>query len=191
MNRADVTDALPEQRLVALMTAYQGGDLRAFEALYAALANDVRRRFARAGNNGRIVDDLVQETFLEVHRARRTYAPPLPVRPWIFGIARNVAARSRRAARHAQLQRAFDEAVPAPQADVPRRRAEALDLERALATLPAGTREPWLLHHLFGFSFRAIAERLGISVVAAKLRSSRATRALRIGLGAGPGSCDD
>lgn len=176
---------------MALMTAYQAGDLHAFEALYAALAGDLRRRLARAGGHGRSADDLVQETFLEVHRARRTYTPPLPVRPWIHGIARNVAARTRRASRHAHLERAFDEVVPAPQSHAPRGRAEALDLERALATLPAGTREPWLLHHLFGFSFRAIAERLGISVVAAKLRSSRATRALRIGLGAGPGSGDD
>jgi DNA-directed RNA polymerase specialized sigma24 family protein len=60
--------------------------------------------------------------------------------------------------------------------------AEALDIENALTALPASTREPWLLHHVFGFSFDSIAARLGITVIAAKLRSSRATRALRLAL---------
>jgi DNA-directed RNA polymerase specialized sigma24 family protein len=56
--------------------------------------------------------------------------------------------------------------------------------------LPASTRIPWLLHHLFGFSFQSIAARLGVTVMAAKLRSSRAKRALRLALRAQP-SCDD
>ena len=58
----------------------------------------------------------------------------------------------------------------------------SLDLEDAISRLPNSTRDPWLLHHLFGFSFRSIAERLGITVMAAKLRSSRASRALRTAL---------
>src|SRR4030095_15019476 len=81
------------------MIAYQSGELSAFEQLYAMLAEEVRRYFSRAHGNRSVVPDLVQETFLEMHRARRTYAPPLPVRPWVFGIARNVSARSFRAAR--------------------------------------------------------------------------------------------
>jgi DNA-directed RNA polymerase specialized sigma24 family protein len=60
--------------------------------------------------------------------------------------------------------------------------SDTLDIENALTALPASTREPWLLHHVFGFSFDSIAARLGITVMAAKLRSSRATRALRLAL---------
>jgi DNA-directed RNA polymerase specialized sigma24 family protein len=60
--------------------------------------------------------------------------------------------------------------------------ADSLDIESVLTGLPASTREPWLLHHVLGFSFGSIAERLGITVMAAKLRSSRATRALRLAL---------
>jgi DNA-directed RNA polymerase specialized sigma24 family protein len=54
-----------------------------------------------------------------------------------------------------------------------------VDVDKALERLPSGVREAWVLHHLRGLSFRSIAAQLGITVVAAKLRSSRATRALR------------
>jgi RNA polymerase sigma-70 factor (ECF subfamily) len=164
-----------EGQLMELMIAYQAGDLGAFERLYAILAGEVIRYFSRLNRARSVVNDLVQDLFLEVHRSRRTYTAPLPVRPWIFGIARNVSARNRRALRLEPESNDFDPAVSPSDAD-------ALDIQSALTALPASTREPWLLHHLFGFSFDSIAARLGITVMAAKLRSSRATRALRLAL---------
>lgn len=174
-----------ERRLAELMSAYQQGDLAAFEQLYALLVDGVRRYIAKVHRDQGVVHDLVQDTFLELHRSRRTYTPPLPVRPWVFGIARNVAARSRRSAQlrpEALPPSVLDAAlaIAAPAGGVPS--AEALDMEKALRRLPVGTRDPWLLHHVLGHSFDAIAARLGITVVAAKLRSSRATRALRLAL---------
>lgn len=185
MSGASLPEDAQERRLAELMIAYQKGDLAAFEELYALLVGDVRRYFAKAHSDRGLVHDLVQDMFLEMHRSRRTYTPPLPVRPWVFGIARNVMARSRRAVRvHPQGAPLFDgEGEPiigAPTYDAPN--AEALDMENALATLPTSTRDPWLLHHAFGCSFDSIASRLGITVMAAKLRSSRATRALRLAL---------
>lgn len=185
MSGSSLPEDAQEHRLAQLMIAYQKGDLAAFEQLYALLVDDVRRYFSKAQHDRGLAHDLVQDMFLEVHRSRRTYTPPLPVRPWMFGIARNVLARSRRAA-HVRPQGSplFDvEGEPvaaAPTCDTPS--AEALDMENALATLPVSTRDPWLLHHLFGFSFDSIASRLGITVMAAKLRSSRATKALRLAL---------
>jgi RNA polymerase sigma-70 factor, ECF subfamily len=172
-----------EDRLADLMVAYQGGDPAAFERLYELLVADVRRYFARVHRDRGSVHDLVQDTFLEMHRSRRTYNAPLPVRPWVLGIARNVSARSLRAAHvRPQAQSTLDAEVElriaAPSSDLP----AALDIENAVATLPPSTREPWLLHHVFGFSFDSIATRLGITSMAAKLRSSRATRALRVAL---------
>lgn len=169
-----------DDQLVELMIAYQAGDVAAFERLYLLLADEARRFFARVHREPVGAHDLVQELFLEIHRSRRSYAPPLPVRPWVFGIARNVSARGRRAFRSTRSLDAetAPELVPAAAASP----ADSVDIENALTTLPASTREPWLLHHLFGFSFDSIAARLGITVVAAKLRSSRATRALRLAL---------
>jgi len=167
------------------MTAYQNADLKAFEELYASLADDVRRYVTRTERDRVSIHDLVQETFLEIHRSRRTYLPPLPVRPWIFGIARNVAARSRRAAYLRPRESAafgLDGDLPVAPPASGMQSVDALDIDKALAGLPAATREPWLLHHVFGFSFESIAARLGITAMAAKLRSSRATKALRVAL---------
>ena len=182
------TQQVEEGRLTELMIAYQAGDLGAFEQLYAILAGEAARYFSRAYRDRSVIHDLVQDLFLEIHRSRRTYTPPLPVRPWIFGIARHVSARNRRAARlrpgwsasirdRESLEHEADNCPTVVPAD-----AEALDIENALTALPSRTREPWLLHHVFGFSFDSIAAYLGITVMAAKLRSSRATRALRLAL---------
>jgi RNA polymerase sigma-70 factor (ECF subfamily) len=176
-----LTDQELELRLVQLMVDYQSGDLGAFEQLYAALAGQLRYYFRNAEYDRSVAEDLVQDTFLEMHRSRRTYTPPLPVRPWVFGVARNVLARRRRSA-HAYQQHnqtlGDDDLVPATQvSEVPV--SDVIDIEHALAGLPPSTREPWLLHHIFGLSFESIATRLGITAMAAKLRSSRATRALR------------
>jgi RNA polymerase sigma-70 factor (ECF subfamily) len=176
-----------EARLIDLMAAYQNADFSAFEQLYAALVGDVRGYFARTHRDHGSVHDLVQETFLEMHRSRRTYTPPLPVRPWVFGIARHVAARGRRAAVLRPQEAALfdvdgDLPVTDPASGMPS--AEAMDMEKAVAGLPDAVREPWLLHHVFGCSFESIAARLGITIMAAKLRSSRATKALRVALSA-------
>jgi RNA polymerase sigma factor (sigma-70 family) len=187
MSGASANEPADEARLISLMSAYQNADFNAFEQLYAALAGDVRAYFARTQRERASIHDLVQETFLEMHRSRRTYTPPLPVRPWVFGIARHVAARGRRAAvLRPQEAVSFDVdgdlPVPDPASGMPW--AEAIDIEKALARLPDAMREPWLLHHVFGCSFKSIAARLGITIVAAKLRSSRATKALRLALSA-------
>jgi RNA polymerase sigma-70 factor (ECF subfamily) len=184
MTGPSLTEQAEECRLTQLMIAYQAGDPSAFKQLYAILADEAHRYFARTHRDRSVIHDLVQDLVLEIHRSRRTYTPPLPVRPWIFGIARNVSARSRRASRlepnESHRQNADGELAIVPAAGVPP--AEALDIENALTALPMSTREPWLLHHVFGFSFDSIAARLGITVMAAKLRSSRATRALRLAL---------
>ena len=44
-------------------------------------------------------DDLLQETFLRIHQSRAAYNPAYAVKPWVFGLARNVFLMNRRAAR--------------------------------------------------------------------------------------------
>jgi RNA polymerase sigma-70 factor (ECF subfamily) len=172
--------------LVPLLVAYQAGELAAFERLYAALAGELQRYFLANsvhanGAAGAAAQDLVQDTFLEIHRSRHTYLPPLPVRPWAFGIARHVLGRHRRAAWRRARHEDHAAAVPAPAPAI-----EPRDLADALARLPASRREAWVLHHVHGLSFQQIAERFRIGVGAAKLRSSRAMRALRAALGVDP-----
>jgi RNA polymerase sigma-70 factor (ECF subfamily) len=189
MSEPGVEPHKDDEELVRLLVAYQAGELTAFEHLYATLADELRRFFvANLKEPGSAAQDLVQDTFLEIHRSRHTYLPPLPVRPWVFGIARNVLGRHRRTAwrrsrhedRTARPDAERTAAAPAPPS------FESRDLAAALARLPAGRREVWVLHHVHGLSFQQIAERFRIGVGAAKLRSSRAMRALRAALGAEP-----
>jgi RNA polymerase sigma-70 factor, ECF subfamily len=175
--------------LPGLMAAYQAGRIEAFDALYAALAGELRAHLIGLCRDAAQAGDLLQETFLQIHRARASYRPGLPVRPWVRAIATRVYLMDRRAA----LRRDRHEADAGARASEPvtpaadRVAGERDGLVRALAGVPADTRAAFLLHHLFGFTFAEVAARLGIQAGAAKVRSSRARLRLRTLLGGGAG----
>jgi RNA polymerase sigma-70 factor, ECF subfamily len=189
MNEA--SESGDERELRRLMVAYQAGGRAAFERLYEILQGELQRFFVAAIRDRDLAADLTQESFLEIHRSRRLYLPPLPVRPWVFGVARNVLRRHRRTigrrSRHegagGDLHRGGDGAAPRSTPDY----APRFDLDRALDTLPAGRRAAWWLHHAQGLSFEQVGRRLRIGAGAAKLRSSRAMKTLRAVLGVGGG----
>jgi RNA polymerase sigma-70 factor (ECF subfamily) len=168
-----------EAEFIALMVRYQAGDLDAFEELYRRLMPRLKAVIVRYRPAGDSIDDLVQDTFLQIHRARHTYDARYPVTPWAAAIARHVTLMARRAAsRRPQATDPLSEAMRpvAPAAD---RLADRATLGAALAGLPASRRQPLVWHHVLGLSFREVAQRLGIGTDAAKLRSSRAMAALR------------
>jgi RNA polymerase sigma-70 factor, ECF subfamily len=180
--------ALDEAELMTLMAAYQHGSLAAFEGLYAALAAPVRAHMLAAVGRDATAADLVQECFLEVHRARQSHRPGAPVRPWLFGIARHVLMRHYvRERRRAGKERRW----AAPAASTQTAHSEAIagvqlqQLEHALQALSPPSRTVWLMHHVEGRAFEDIARHLGIAAAAARLRASRASRALRRALGVG------
>ena len=53
-----------------MMIRYQGGSLEAFQEIYAQLAAAVRRYLIHLAGGSGIADDLLQETFLQMHRSR-------------------------------------------------------------------------------------------------------------------------
>jgi RNA polymerase sigma-70 factor (ECF subfamily) len=183
-------DRVEDDRLVDLMIAYQRGELAAFEELFLLLHVNIRNYLASIGRDPQGAEDLAQETFLQVHRSRHTYAPPRPVRPWVFGIARNVYLMDRRArgrkARHEGLAKEDLPEVPVhgTAEDLP----VTDELLRGLESLPENRREAVILHHVHGFSFAEIGAMLGISARAARLRSFRGIQGLRDILGAGEAS---
>jgi RNA polymerase sigma-70 factor, ECF subfamily len=164
-------------RLRELMAAYQGGAIEAFDALYATLAPALLSYLTAIARDGSRAQDLLQETFLQIHRSRRAYRASLPVRPWVFAIARHVWLMDVRArGRRPSSDRAIPE-LPVP-AEV-EALADRDRLRRALDTLLPDRREALLLHHVWGFSFAEIGQLLGIRADAARLRSSRAMADLR------------
>ena len=163
------------------MVAYQAGDLDAFDRFYTALEPELRGFLRARCHDPQRVDDLLQETFLQLHRSRRGYLPGLPVRPWIYAIAKRVFLMHVRKVRRRESRETTElSTVPEPEAPLESDRlADRSELLSALRHVPPDSRRVFLLHHWRGLSFREIAARLGIAPGAAKLRSSRVGSRLR------------
>jgi RNA polymerase sigma-70 factor (ECF subfamily) len=170
----------PDDLLRELMAGYQDGSLEAFDRLYAALQHELHRFFSVRCRDAQRVEDLVQEAFLQLHRSRRSYLRSLPVRPWVYAIARRVFLMYLRTAQRREFPEATSLAdVAEPHAGASDGFIARLELADALGNVPVDGRRAFLLHHWRGLSFREIAIRLRIQPGAAKLRSSRAASRLR------------
>ena len=171
---------LNDQQLNDLMVAYQAGDSSAFDALYRALRPRLQGYLLLLTRNRSRTDDLLQETFLQIHRSRRTYLPGRPVAPWAFAIARHVRQADARKRGRMPVEAAFDDAppeIPVP-SEVDGLAARDV-LQRALGQLPPEQVEAVVLHEIWGFTFEEIGAMLGVNGVTAKLRAFRGLRRLR------------
>ena len=171
-----------ERELCALMEGYLDGQLEAFDGLYAALSGRLRGYLLSQCRDRALADDLLQDTFLQLHRSRRTYEPGRPVTPWVFAIARHVFLMKRRSTgRRLRFEErlASDAASGDVVRDDLRTLAEQDEVRRALRRVPADQREALLLHHVQGWSFAEIAARLGIRVNAAKTRAFRGMKKMK------------
>ena len=172
-----------DQKLRALMIRYQGGSLEAFQEFYAQVAPGVRRYLLHLAAGSEIADDLLQETFLQMHRSRAAYNPNYAVKPWVFGLARNVFLMNRRAARQwAKLHESREDLPEFPVLPEVDRLGSQDEVRRGLAYLSPDQVEALLLHHEWGFSFEEIAGMLGITSAAARARASRGMADLRVAL---------
>lgn len=172
----------------ALMERYrERGDEAAFAVLFGRYATRLHAFFSRFGDRGAAdAGDLVQKTFLHVHRARKDYQPGRLVRPWLYTIALNVRReegrrrlRSREVAVDLQAPGAIREPSVAPSASSASDRL----VQRALMQLSEIQREVIVLHWFDGLSFPEIAEMVGASLSAVKVRAHRAYGELRQILG--------
>jgi RNA polymerase sigma-70 factor (ECF subfamily) len=168
-----------EQRLIELMVGYQKGSMDDFAGLYDALKRPLLRYLWSFVRNSTLAEDLLQETFLQVHRARQTYTPPRPVRPWIYAITRHVALMHLRSARRRKELLADDELPEMPVPPDMEQLADRATVRRLLAELPRSGQEVLILHHLLGMSFQEVGQILGVATGTAKVRAHRALKALR------------
>jgi RNA polymerase sigma-70 factor (ECF subfamily) len=175
-------------RLRELMQEYQTGRFAAVDEIYASVAPALRRYLLSHLHDAAKTDDLVQETFLQIHRARHTYDAAFPLMPWAMAIARHVWLMDRRTiSRRPRATGDLTElelAVRAEAASLP----ERTDMRRALGKVAPSRRAAVIQHHVLGWSFKEIAARAGIAETAAKLRSSRGMAQLRALL-KGPQTC--
>ena len=165
-----------------LMSAYVAGDARAFESLFARLAPRVHGFFLRSFRNEAIADDLLQQTFMKLHRARARYRPELKLAPWVFAIAARVRIDELRRrlrlpedAGEDAIARADEQIRPDPPPGSDLRDA----VRAALDGLPESQRTVIHLHRYEGMTFAEIARVLDTTEGAVKLRAFRGYEKLR------------
>ncbi len=168
-----------------LMQRYaRKNDRAAFQRLFERYGGRLLGYFRRSVGDV-TANDMVQTTFMHVHRARKDFDVNRSFRPWLFAIASNVRREHwRRKARkpEAPLEPGYEGSV-GPDATTATDRL----VRRAIAQLPENQREVVLLRWYGGLTFPEIADTLGIKTNAAKVRSHRANKALRTILGGGDG----
>ncbi len=163
-----------------LMQRYANdGDRAAFEELFRRYVGPLKAMFSRTGGSEVDALDLVQQTFLQLHNARRDYKTGLPVRPWLYAIALNVgrgaARRSRRRREDGVDDDRLDAVGVAPSTSTPTDRA----VHRALERLPHDQREVIVLHWFDGLEFSEISRVVDASLSAVKVRAHRGYNRLR------------
>jgi len=167
-----------------LMLAFQAGDRRAFETLFARYTPRVLTFLTRMVRDRARAEELTQDVFVRIYNAADRYEARARFSTYVFGIAHNLAlnelARAHRKHEQSQGDLADLGAIdPAPgvedQLDASRMRVR---LERALATLPERQRAAVLLRSEQGLDYEEIAGSLGTTVSSVKSLLHRAREAL-------------
>jgi RNA polymerase sigma-70 factor (ECF subfamily) len=176
--QADVSDA-------ELVTRCRNGDVGAFEVLYRQHAPRLYSLASRMAGSVDEGEDLLQEIFLQAYRKLGSFRGDAALGTWLHRLAINHCldfVRSRQAKNTKLTETLDDESSfePAAPRDTPIAR---LDLERAIASLPQGCREAFVLHDVEGFDHREVGRILGIAEGTSKSQVFKARMKLRAALG--------
>jgi len=167
------------------MDRYACGDDTAFAELYDLLSDRLFAFLVRRSGDASKAEDLLQQTFLQMHCAREGYVQGADVLPWAFCIARRLLIDGYRKGSREILtgddldERVADELGPD---DMLRSKQAAQLVAETLAALPEAQRVAFELIKYDGLSLAETAEVLGTTVTAVKLRAHRTYEALRAAL---------
>jgi len=185
--RGKSTEVEPRSDADLAMERYAAGDGAAFGLVYDALAPRLYGYLLRQTRDRPRAEDLVQQTMLQIHRARDRFIPGAEVTPWAFAIARRLLVDEVRRGRRIVLSDDGDQdSGPSdlPGADQVFAAGELAErIQRILAQLPLSQRVAFELIKQEGLTVAEAAQVLGTTVAAVKLRAHRAYEALRAALG--------
>jgi RNA polymerase sigma-70 factor, ECF subfamily len=178
------------------MLDVKAGDDASFNLLLQKYRTPLINFLYRMVRNTATAEDLAQEVFLRVYRARKQYSPSAKFTTWLFRIATNLALNSVRDNRHRQMDVSIDAPPPDEESAAPlqlptremridehmieRDRAEFI--RRAIAALPEKQRVAVLLHKYEEMDYAEIAKILECSESALKSLLFRAYETLRVQL---------
>jgi len=178
----------------ALMLAFGRGDEAAFDRLFGRWGGRLQSYLQRMVSDRATAEELVQETFLRVHRARERYQAESRFSTWLYRIGTNLALNELRRPRRSRPHASTDCDPEHDQASIvlvaggsgPEVRAEAriavLELSRELARLPERQRMALWLSAVEGLSYAEVAEALDTTAKSVKslVHRARATLADRM-----------
>lgn len=174
----------------ALMLRYRDGDIAAFRILYERHNDSLYRYLLRLCKHRDTAEDLYQEVWSKIIKARQRYRPTAKFTTFLYRVAHNCFIdHIRRNKRHSN-EISIDPDDSASPTDEPEQVAETLfareRLDRALAELPYEQRNVVLLFLEAGLSLDKIAGITGVNRETAKSRLRYATSKLKAALSQGP-----
>ena len=174
-----VADSVPSSE-AALVDRAARGDIEAFEKLYQANSGRVYVLCLRMTGDPALAEELAQEAFVRAWQKLDSFRGASAFSTWMHRVTVNVVLGHRRstARRESQLQ-VVGEDFPGHAAAREAWPAEAIDLERAVASLPDGARTVFVLHDVEGYRHREISDLMGIAVGTSKAQLHRARKMLR------------
>ncbi|MEJ2513659.1 MAG: sigma-70 family RNA polymerase sigma factor [Gammaproteobacteria bacterium] len=165
----------------ALVARARSGSVDAFEALYRRYSGRIHALCLRMTRSAMVAEDCVQETFVQAWQHLDRFEGRSAFGTWLHRIAVNRVlsvqrAESRRPAMLVAVGEDGDDPWgAAPGATDP---GTDMDLERAIASLPDGARNVFVLQAVCGFSHEETARMLGIAVGTCKAQLHRARKLL-------------
>ena len=175
---ASVEPLEPDEQLVA--RALEGSS-DAFECLVARYQAGMHRYAMSLVLDAEVAADMVQDAFVRAYVNLRACRDPQRFRAWLFQTLRNRCLDHLKAAGRRTVPLEDASALPdtADRAeDRMERQRAASAVRRALAALPPAQREAFVMHYVHDVPYDALAETLGVSVSALKMRALRARQAL-------------
>jgi RNA polymerase sigma-70 factor (ECF subfamily) len=161
------------------MSRYQQADPAAPGALVASLSPPLLRFFRYNSASREHAEDMLQETFLKIHRMRHSYRPGEAVLPWVYAIARHVRVDSYRRSRRIMAHEASAETLPET-AGRNDSLDSALEFESLVAQLPDSQRDVIVMLKASGMTVEEVARATSSTVGAVKLKAHRAYESLRV-----------
>jgi RNA polymerase sigma-70 factor (ECF subfamily) len=175
---------IDDRELRNLMTQYQRADSAALDELVRRISPPLLRYFSgsRLGRNE--TEDMLQDCWIRIHRARHTYRSSEPVMPWIYAIARHTRLDAYRKRKRLESREVLVASVP----DVPSRTdlpasSDSLDFNQLVAGLPDAQREVLVMLKVSGMSLDEVARATSSTVGAVKQKAHRAYTELRRAFG--------
>ena len=170
---------------VRLMLAFRAGESAAFDELFRRWSGPLLRYLERMVRDLATAEELVQEAFLRVYRARDRYSPDARFSTWLYRIATNLALNELRRPRRRDPHQSTDEdgavwlvsdASPTDEIVDARRLGEAA--LRELEALPERQRAALWLTAVEGLAYSEVAAALDVSEKAVKALVHRGRSAL-------------